>query len=225
MVKAGEFGQMPRRTSLILFIFNRIEGDLGQLAQYGNVNMDHIDFGRWMGRREAFTPPPTLKACAAFRDDQKYQQANCTWDEFCTQHLRISRRKVDREIAYLDQFGPAFFTLRQLAKVSVREYAAIAEHVSEDGIHFDSEVIALLPDNSAQLATAVDTLVQRAEDAAPKPAAAPPFDALLKRFHGAAEGLRALEGELDIAELRSIAGAIAEILAAAAYQGIHMKTE
>lgn len=182
-----------------------------------------------MGRREAFgviagrCSAAEIESLRQIRDGRLYQQMNCTWEEFCSRQLHASKRTVDREISYLRRFGPAFFTLRQLARVSVREYALIAGQISEGGVHVDGNVVALIPENSEALADAVGTLLERSEPALPAavPAATPaPFDKVLQRFRGAAEGLRAFDGGMDGRQLRALAGEIADLLAAAAERGV-----
>lgn len=189
----------------------------------------NVELGKWMGRREAFgaiagrCSAAEIESLRRIRDGRLYQQMNCTWDEFCSRQLHVTKRTVDREISYLRRFGPAFFTLRQLARVSIREYARIAGEISEQGVHVDGNVVALLPENSEALAGAIGTLLERSEPAppAPMPAEAPaPFDQVLQRFRGAAEELRAFDGGMEARQLRALAVEIANLLAAAAERGV-----
>ena len=178
---------------------------------------------RWMGRRDAFNlvagrcSTADVESLSRIKEGRLFEKANCSWDEFCARHLHMSRRKVDQEIGYLKQFGPAFFTLRQLNRISVREYAQIAGHVSKEGVHVDGEVVALLPENSERLAGALDTLLERAEPAVPEP---PAFDTVLHRYRTATQGLRSLDGDLDGEQLRALAGEIAEAISAAGDRGL-----
>ena len=82
-----------------------------------------------------------------------------TPDEFCAQHLGVSRRNVERSIRHLEEFGPAFFHVSQLAHISAQEYRAIAGHVTAVGVRLDGTEIALLPENSERVAGAVDRVV------------------------------------------------------------------
>lgn len=188
-----------------------------------------IELGKWLGRREAFSAiagrcsAAEIESLRRIRDGRIYQQMNCTWDEFCSRQLHVTKRTVDREISYLRRFGPAFFTLRQLARVSVREYARIAGEISEEGVHVGGSVVALLPENSEALAGAVGMLLERSEPAPPlaMPAETPaPFEKVLQRFRGAAEELRAFDGDVDGRQLRALAVEIAGLLAAAAERGV-----
>ncbi len=184
-----------------------------------------IELGKWMGRREAFgliagrCSAAEIESLRQIRDGKLYQELSCTWDEFCAAELHLTSRTVDREIGYLKRFGPAFFTLRQLARVSVREYAAIAAQISEEGVHVNGTVVALLPENSGKLAEALETLRKRNESA--EPVAAPPgFDTVLQRFRTASRGLRSFEGGLDVQQMHALARELADVLSAAAARGI-----
>src|SRR5262245_27420889 len=125
-----------------------------------------VDLGRWMGRRDAFSV--IAGACSAadveslrrLRDEKQYSAVARNWDEFCTNHLRISRRTVDKNIGYLEEFGPQFFLLKQIAQVSPNEYRAIAEHVGPDGLRTSNGVIALLPEKSEQVSATVAELLK-----------------------------------------------------------------
>jgi hypothetical protein len=62
------------------------------------------------------------------RDDRSYRDLNCSWEDFCTTHLKVSRRSVDRVIGRLEEFGPAYFHLAQLTHL--RADATIDSHRS-----------------------------------------------------------------------------------------------
>lgn len=190
---------------------------------------EKVELGKWIGRREAFgaiagrCSAAEIESLRRIRDSRLYQEMNCTWEEFCSRYLHVTKRTVDLEISYLRRFGPAFFTLRQLARVSVREYARIAGQISEEGVHVDGNVVALIPENGEALAGAVGTLLERSEPAPADvaPAAMPaPFETVLQRFRGAAEELRAFDGGMDGQQLHALAGEIANLLAAAAERGV-----
>lgn len=191
----------------------------------GTPDQQGVELGKWLGRREAFSliagrcSAAEVESLRRIREGNLYQRLGCSWEEFCSQQLHVTSRTVDRDIAYLRRFGPAFFTLRQLTRVSVREYAAIADRISEEGVNLDGNVVALLPENTEALAGAVKTLIERHEP--PQPAAASPeFDGVLQRFRSTAQGLRSFAGSLDHSQLQVLAGELADLLAAAADRGI-----
>src|SRR3981189_2972728 len=108
--------------------------------------------------------PMTLAArCAAadaeclrlIRDKKAYVDLAPSWDEFCRLHLHVSRKKVDKQIRLLNEFGPAYFQVAQLTRITPNEYRAIAPHLSPEGLRVDGGVIALLPENTQPVSEAV----------------------------------------------------------------------
>ena len=194
----------------------------------GSVAVEPAGFklGQWLGRREAFgliagrCSAAEIEAIRQIRDEQLYQDWNCSWDECCTLHLHASRRSVERELGYLRKYGPAFFTVRQLTHLTVKEYESIAGHITEQGVNLDGALIAVNADNNHQLAAAVEELLKRAEPRQPKTAPEPvAIDAVVKRCRTIAEQLQSLNGDLDAAQRLELASAVAEIRSAAAGLG------
>lgn len=193
------------------------------------ADLTDMELGKWVGRREAFglmaghCSAADVESLRRIKEGKLYEK-HCTWEEFCSRHLRMARRTVDRDIAYLKRFGTAFFTMRQLAHISLREYAQIAGHISDAGVRLDGEVIALLPENGEQLAGALKTLLERTGSAAP--ALPPPaFDSVLQRFRAATQGLRSFEGDLNGTQLRALGMEIAEALSAAGDRGLVLEPQ
>lgn len=198
------------------------------VSKTGDITEPGIELGKWMGRREAFgliagrCSAAEVESLRRIHDDRLYEGLHCTWDEFCARNLGVAPRTVERDLANLRRFGPAFFTLRQLTRVSVREYQAIAPQVSEDGVRVNGAVVALLPENSEALAGAVKTLLEGKAPAA-APEARPDFDAALRRFRSAIQGLRAFAGDLDTSQMRSLARELSDALSAADACGVSLK--
>ena len=138
-----------------------------------------------MGRREAFAlvagrcSAAQAESLRRIRDEKIYKQLSPSWEEFCSKRLGMSRRHVDRTLRLLDEFGPAYFHVAQMAHVTPEEYRAIAPHVSADGVRLDGAVVALLPENSEQVSAAVAELLEREKPAKEKPSLS--FDAMVKR--------------------------------------------
>ena len=190
-------------------------------SERGNTDPAGIDLGKWLGRREAFglvagrCSAAEVEVMMRIREQKLYREYNCDWEEFCPRQLHASRRSVDREISYLRQYGPAFFTVRQLTRISVREYRTIAANITEQGVNVGGGVIALLPENAAQVGAAVKELLQRVENGQRKPESEPaPFAATLRRCRAVAAQLRSFDG-LDPEERLELAKAVAEIRTAA----------
>ena len=191
----------------------------------GGPDAPSFNLGQWMGRREAFgliagrCSAAEAEILRKIRDEKIYQSYQCDWEKFCPRHLHASRRSVDREISYLRKYGRAFFTVRQLTHISVKEYQAIADHITEQGVNVDGTLIALHSDNTDQLASAVEQLLERVEPKQLK-AGPEPFDALLKRCRTVAEQVRMLDTRLDPEQRLELGEAVADIRAAAGSLGI-----
>ncbi|HEV2448257.1 MAG TPA: hypothetical protein VGS58_20135 [Candidatus Sulfopaludibacter sp.] len=189
------------------------------------MNSARDELSKWEGRREALSlvaghcSAAEVESLRHIKDGRIYEKLGCTWDEYCTRHLHLPRRTADQEIAYLKRFGRPFFTLRQLHRISVREYASIAAHVLEDGVHVDGTVVPLRLQNGGELAGAIETLLRRIEP--PAPAAAPDgFDAILRRLRTVRQGLRVYDGSPDQRQLTALANELSELLCGAAALGV-----
>jgi hypothetical protein len=185
-----------------------------------------VELGKWVGRREAFglvagrCAAADVESLQSIRDGRLYEKLGVSWDEFCARYLHIPRRTVEREIGYLRRFGPEFFTLRQLARLNVREYAEIAEQISVEGVRVDGRIVPLLPENSEAVAEAVETLLARRAVAASNPPATAGVDAALRDLRRSAQRLRAFENTLDAEQTRALATELLDILSAAAACGV-----
>ena len=91
-----------------------------------------------------------------------------TWEEFCKDHVGISRQHADNLIRQHAEFGDAYFRLSEIARVSPRAYRQIAGHVDGESIEIDGEILALTPANAGRIRAAIQKLRNRA-----KPAPAP----------------------------------------------------
>jgi hypothetical protein len=89
------------------------------------------------------------------REENLYKRCCEKWDDFCPKYLKISRREADRTIKILEEFGPAYFELSQLTRVSPETYRAIAPAIEDGALHFNGEAIPLNADHSRALAAAI----------------------------------------------------------------------
>jgi len=183
-----------------------------------------FDLAHWLGRREAFglvagrCSAAEVECLRRMRDEKLYLSHARNWDDFCSGHLGADRRTIDRHIDQLVEFGPAFFHLSQLTRITPEAYRAIAPHVSATGVTLGSEVIALVPENCRKLAEAVATLRHHVEA---KPAAkALNFDAILKRCQSIAVWLEALTSRLDLEQQVQMDKVLRRVDAAARRVGV-----
>jgi hypothetical protein len=85
-----------------------------------------------------------------------------SWEDFCANRLGFSRGYVDRVIRQFQQLGPNFSKLSCFTRIKPAEYRLIAGAVSDEGLAYGGEVIALEPENAPKLAEAVDALCHNA---------------------------------------------------------------
>ena len=188
------------------------------------ADSEAILLAQWMGRREAFGLVAGRRSAAdieiirRIREDKLYANQGCTWDEFCVRHLRVSRRTVDREIAHLREFGPAFFTVRQLTHIAAEDYRKIAPHVSADGITVDGALVPLDPRHGEPLTAAVERLLE--ESGSPRPSGgAGSFETVLRRCRSTMRAFDSFEGSLDAGQARELTRVVADLRNAAANLG------
>ena len=118
----------------------------------------------WLGRHQAFALVANRCAAAdaeclkAIRDSGDYKELRVTWDEFCTKHAGMTRAYVEQHIQCFEQFGENYRRMAELMLMSPATYRLIHGSVSEQGLEFQGEHIALLPANRDKIVAAVKTL-------------------------------------------------------------------
>jgi hypothetical protein len=123
-----------------------------------------FDLGRWLGRRQAFalvaskTAAAEVECLRQIRDGNLYRAKGVDWAEFCQKYAGVTSVYANRLIRELDELGPSYFDLSRIMRISANTYRQIAGSVSEDGITFGGEKIAISPENSDKLAEAVKAL-------------------------------------------------------------------
>ena len=121
------------------------------LLELGIVLGQSLAFGLMAGRCSA----AQAQALRRLREERLYKRCTETWLEFCPKYLNISRTEADRTIKLLEEFGPTYFELSQLTRVSPETYRAIAPAIEDGALHFNGEVIPLNAGNSRKVAAAV----------------------------------------------------------------------
>ena len=136
-----------------------------------------FDLGQWLGRRQAFalingkTAAADVECLRQIRDGNLYRAKGLDWSEFCQKYAGVTSSYANRLIRHLEEFGPSYFDLSRIMRISADTYRQIAGSVSEDGIVFGGEQIPITPENSDKIADAVKALREQsgATEAAPKP--------------------------------------------------------
>jgi hypothetical protein len=171
-----------------------------------------FELGMMLGSRKAFAS--VSGRCSAadaecirrIRDKKLYVGRAPSWEEFCPQYLGLSKTHANRVIRYLEEFGPDYFELSQLTRVTPAQYRAIAPAIRDKKLHVDGEAIALLPENSDRIAAALAEL--RAEPPAPEESVEDRMTAVDRRLDRAiADFAEFSRSEMSLAE-RSQTGSV-----------------
>ena len=154
-----------------------------------------LDLGLFLGRNQAFGMmagrcSAAQAACLREIRDKKLYKKRCPdWDRFCREHLHMARNHVHQIINLLNEFGPDYFELAQLTRISPETYRAIQPALQDKTLHFEGEAIALIPENAARVSAAVAQLRKVAAPEPPKLSERKQLDALEKRCSAIVEEL------------------------------------
>jgi hypothetical protein len=115
---------------------------------------DAFDVGAWVGRRQAFAL--VAGRCSAadaeilfeIREKKLFRTIEPAWEEFCVKRLGLTRSYVDRIIRQFKELGPNYCKLSSFTRIKPAEYRLISAAVSDDGLAYGGEVIALEPENA-----------------------------------------------------------------------------
>ena len=122
---------------------------------------DALEFGKMLGRRQTFSlvagrcTAADAECLKKTRDRKLYLGYAKSWEECCTKHIGMSRANAERVIGLLEEFGPAYFEVAQLTRVSPETFRQLAPSIHEGTLHHHGEAIALIPENAARVALVV----------------------------------------------------------------------
>jgi hypothetical protein len=175
---------------------------------------DKLDeLGQWMGRKEGFslvagkTAAADVACLRRIRDSKLHRAEGLDWAGFCKEHVGVSNAYANRLIQHLERFGPNYFRLSQVMRISADTYSRIARAVSDAGIAFRGQTIAICPENEGKIVAAVTAL--RAGGPTRRPA--PVVAAAQKRLEAClAELNRIRERELDEDDREDLAGVVTD---------------
>jgi hypothetical protein len=157
-----------------------------------------LDLGMILGRNQAFGLIAGRSAAAQaaclreIRDKKLYRNRCPDWDQFCREHLHMGRSQANHVIQLLNEFGPGYFELSQLTRISPETYRAIQPALQDKTLHFEGEAIALIPENTAKVSAAVAQLRKAAAPEPPKPSQTEELVALEKRCSAIVEEIAQL---------------------------------
>jgi hypothetical protein len=126
------------------------EGLLSEMELGVVLGQSHA-FGLVAGRCSA----AQAQTVRRLREEKLFKACCEKWEDFCPQYLKMCRAEADRIIRLLEEFGPTYFELSQVTRISAETYRAIAPAIENGALHFNGEAIPLNTDNSRKLAAAV----------------------------------------------------------------------
>jgi hypothetical protein len=125
--------------------------DGAAILELGVVLGQSHAFGLVAGRCSA----AQAESIRRLREEKLFKRCCEKWEDFCPQYLKMSRAEADRIIRLIEEFGPTYFELSQLTRVSAETYRAIAPAIENGVLYFNGEAIPLDADNSRKVAAAV----------------------------------------------------------------------
>lgn len=150
----------------------------------GSKLNDALGLGTWLGRKQAFgllagkCSAADAECLRKMRDAKKYRALGMNWENFCRTQIGISRGAAEKIIKLLEEFGPKYFELSAVVRITPDEYRRIAPAVTDGGLRHRGRLLEIAIENGPQLAEAVGQLKKETE---PPPAAVPAAPADLDR--------------------------------------------
>jgi hypothetical protein len=176
-----------------------------------------FDLGQWLGRKQAFgliagkTAAAEVECLRRIRDGNLFRAKGVDWAEFCQKYAGVTSSYANRLIRQFEEFGPNYFDLSRILRISAESYRKISEAVSDEGIDFGGEKIAITPENSDKIAEAVNALREQAGDIAndrSKPAEKSVAAARRRLLACVAEMTQLFEGGLEDTDREELANAV-----------------
>jgi hypothetical protein len=132
--------------------------DSAEMLELGALVGQHNAFGLIAGRCSA----AQAESLRRLREGKIHRKCASDWRDFCAKYLRMSGSQADRIIALLDEFGPGYFELSQLTRISPETYRAVEPVIKDHALHFRGEVVQLDPENAGKVAAVVAELRRQA---------------------------------------------------------------
>jgi hypothetical protein len=176
-----------------------------------------FELGQWLGRKQAFgliagkTAAAEVECLRRIRDGNLFRAKGVDWAGFCEQYAGVTSSYANRLIRQFEEFGPNYFDLSKIMRISAESYRKISDAVSEEGIAFGDEKIAISPENSDKIAEAVKALREQAGDAANDRSKPPEKGVAVARrrlLACVAEMTRLFEGGLEDGDREELANAV-----------------
>jgi len=123
-----------------------------------------LDLGLLLGRSQAFgliagrCSAAQAQNLSRLRKEQNYKQLTPHWRDFCSRYLKISQTQADQIISLWEEFGPGYFEVAHLTRVSAETYRALAPTIDDGKLILDGEAIELNEENALRVSAAVAAL-------------------------------------------------------------------
>jgi hypothetical protein len=120
-----------------------------------------LELGAWLGKGQAFglmrnrCSAAQAECLKELRERRLHDALGLNWEEFCRNHLGISRSQADKLIQRLDEFGGDYFRLSELMRISPATYRSISGSVSDQHIEIGGERVPIVPENGQRIRRAV----------------------------------------------------------------------
>jgi hypothetical protein len=168
-----------------------------------NPNEDLLSLGVALGQAHTFglvagkCSAAQAEKLRRLREEKQYQQVEPVWRDFCPKYIGMSSSQADRIIAHLEEFGPQYFQLAQLTRISPETYRAIAPAIQDGALQVNGEAVELAPENARQVAAAVAELRREAsqKQAPSEPTSQERVADVVRRFRELVDDLQALMDE------------------------------
>jgi hypothetical protein len=176
-----------------------------------------FELGQWLGRKQAFgliagkTAAAEVECLRRIRDGNLFRAKGVDWSGFCQQYAGVTSSYANRLIRQFEEFGPNYFDLSKILRISAESYRKIKNSVGDEGIDFGGEKIAITPENSDKIAEAVKALREQSGDVAndrSKPPERAVAEVRRRLIACVAEMTRMFEGGLGNEEREELASAV-----------------
>ena len=128
---------------------------------------DAVDIDSWLSHRRMVgalsgrCSAEDAESLRAVRTGKLYRQWQITWHDFCRKRVGMDRSLADGIIRNLEEFGPAFFHIGSVVRISPQTFRRIKSFVTESGLSYEGRIIPLDGAHADHLAAAVNDLRKR----------------------------------------------------------------
>jgi hypothetical protein len=128
-----------------------------------------VGLGVLLGRRQAFAlvagrcSAADAECIREVRRNKRYRALQMTWDQFCDERLGVTSVTANKIVRQLEEFGPDFFTLAQLTRITPEEYRRLNVAVRGHALLDAGEEIPIEAENGPRLAAAIEELRRNAK--------------------------------------------------------------